>query len=103
MKFPCIKCSLCCRSLNKLYFLSDYDSGGGICRYLSGNLCSIYNERPEICNVEKMYHSYFKKCMNENEFIIANLKSCLELAKENEDLLSYKKLMESLNLYQEME
>jgi Fe-S-cluster containining protein len=97
MKFPCIKCGLCCQSLKNIHFLTEYDSGDGVCRYLFGNLCSIYDKRPEICNVERMYYLYFKKTMNENEFIIANLKSCLQLAEKKGNLSSYKRLKEILN------
>jgi Fe-S-cluster containining protein len=100
MKFPCVKCGLCCQSLKNVSLLTEYDSGDGVCRYLSGNLCSIYNERPEICNIERMYYLYFKKIMSENEFVIANLKSCLQLAEKKGDLSCYKRLSGILNSYQ---
>jgi Fe-S-cluster containining protein len=103
MRFPCIKCGLCCQSIKNVHFLAEYDNGNGVCRYLVDNICSIYNERPEICNVEQMYYLYFKKSMNENEFILANLNSCLQLAKEKRDLPCCKRLQEALSLYKNQE
>lgn len=38
MGFPCEKCGACCRAVN--------------CDKLNGNLCSIYDTRPEICQVD---------------------------------------------------
>ena len=71
--------------LKHIPFLSDFDRGDGVCRYLVNNLCSIYNERPSICNVEQMYLSYFKEIMTEKEFIELNIKSCLQIAEYYND------------------
>jgi Fe-S-cluster containining protein len=80
MGFPCTKCGLCCRALHLIPALSDYDNGNGVCRYLVDNLCSIYENRPEICDVEKMYLHYFSGTMSKEEFFEKNHQACLELA-----------------------
>jgi len=76
MVFPCIKCGLCCKMLQHIPILTDYDIGNGACRYLENNLCSIYEDRPLICNIEEMYFLYFKGKMTEKEFVDINIKSC---------------------------
>lgn len=53
--FPCTGCGECCRHINRVEQLAVYDRGDGVCIYLSGNLCSIYKDRPEICRVDYMY------------------------------------------------
>ena len=53
--FDCDKCGLCCRNIHKIPQLKEYDLGNGVCRYLtSNNLCSIYENRPDIYNSKKM-------------------------------------------------
>jgi Fe-S-cluster containining protein len=81
MHFPCVRCGLCCQQLNFIPFLSDYNRGDGICCHLKNNLCSIYNKRPIICNVENAYNKYFKRIMTKNDFIKINLEVCLKLIK----------------------
>lgn len=44
--FECDKCGECCRHLKDILIYAELDRGDGICRYLKGNLCSIYEERP---------------------------------------------------------
>lgn len=58
-KFPCIKCSLCCKRVNIVEELSCLDIGDGTCKYLKDNLCTIYENRPIVCNSEKVYSKYF--------------------------------------------
>jgi Fe-S-cluster containining protein len=66
--------------LRHIPVLSDYDTGNGVCRYLVNNLCGIYENRPQICNIEGMYTSCFKDAMTENEFVAANMEACLKIA-----------------------
>lgn len=40
--FNCEKCGACCKIVGCSYLTED-------------NLCSIYNDRPDICRVDKMY------------------------------------------------
>ena len=76
MKDWCIKCGKCCENLHKLAPLfEDYrkklDRGDGICKYFNQEtrLCTIYSNRPIICNAEKLYDTYFKDIMSQEEFI----------------------------------
>jgi Fe-S-cluster containining protein len=89
MNFPCIQCGLCCRALPDASFAAEYNRGDGVCKYLDGNLCAIYEKRPSICNVEAMYQKYFESIMTEEEFVAMNLRACLKIAKKrnNEDVV----------------
>lgn len=54
MKFQCSQCGACCRRAGSSGLMPD--RGDGACIYLrENNLCDIYDERPEICNMEKMF------------------------------------------------
>jgi Fe-S-cluster containining protein len=78
--------------LHKVSFLSEYNSGGGVCKYLVNNKCDIYAERPLICNIEKMYEDHFKETIGQNEFFMTNILACKELAvwfDDKENLLNF--------------
>jgi Fe-S-cluster containining protein len=79
--------------------LSGYDRGNGECRYLYHNLCTIYDERPLICNIEEMYAYCFESIINKNDFYLENLKACLELTKRFKDQKNQKKLEQLLLIY----
>ena len=83
MKFVCDKCGICCQSLKQNDLYKDLDDGTGTCRYFDKdtNLCKIYYNRPEKCNVEAMY-KYFRNVMSYEEYINANMESCNQLRKE---------------------
>ncbi|MBQ3647158.1 MAG: YkgJ family cysteine cluster protein [Synergistaceae bacterium] len=79
LNFPCKKCGMCCRMLKHVPQLHDFDKGDGVCKYLENNLCSIYDKRPLICNVQKMYEKFFANIMPPEEFIFLNLEACQKL------------------------
>lgn len=81
--FNCDRCGICCRSLDKSELYKFLDRGDGVCRYLNGNLCSIYNQRPLICNVDACYNLYYKNTMTLEEFYNLNYQACKKL-KEKE-------------------
>ena len=76
--FPCTGCGLCCQNISAVKELKRYDLGNGVCKYFDTltNMCNIYDSRPDICRVDKMfgirYHQYFTK----EEFYIENAKVC---------------------------
>ncbi|MGF6989786.1 Fe-S-cluster containining protein [Lachnospiraceae bacterium PM6-15] len=75
--FECSKCGLCCQHIDMISELSKYDSGNGRCKYLTeDNLCAIYADRPEICNVDTMYEKNFSSEMTKQEFYDKNLRGC---------------------------
>lgn len=85
--FRCDQCGECCRNIGALEFLSDLDNGVGICKYLDGNKCSIYEERPIVCRVDECYELYYKgKCRRE-EFYEINYSIC-EMLKSRKNYLS---------------
>lgn len=81
MKFPCIACGLCCRKARLIPHLAQFINQNGICSYLDikTNDCTIYKNRPNICNIHAMYELYFKNEMTETEYILRNLQACYEL------------------------
>lgn len=83
--FPCDQCGECCRHIDRIPQLASYDRGDGKCRYLEGNLCSIYKERPEICRVDMMYETHYRSQYTREEFYRLNALGCAAL-KENRSL-----------------
>lgn len=76
LMFKCDKCGLCCRSLKLNPMYKELDRGDGVCKYLEGNLCSIYEQRPLICRVDDAYEVFFKSKMTKEEYYEINYKSC---------------------------
>ena len=82
MIFPCEKCGICCKHINLIPQLKQFDSGNGRCIHLmDNNLCAIYENRPDICNVDKMYELKYSKLMTEDEYLKLNVEGCKELKK----------------------
>ena len=81
MPFNCNKCGECCRHINNIPQLISFDIGNGVCRYLKDNICSIYDIRPEICQVDEMYNKYFSEQLSKEEFYVMNEKACKNLQK----------------------
>lgn len=80
MMFECDRCGICCKHIDSISQLKEFDSGNGRCIHLlDNNLCDIYFDRPDICNVEKMYEMHFKKIMTKDEYIRQNMLGCNEL------------------------
>lgn len=80
--FYCTKCGLCCRNVDLISELKEYDSGNGVCKFLTEeNLCSIYDSRPDVCNVEKMYEVKYKFLYTREEYDRLNMKGCILLQK----------------------
>ena len=77
--FPCDQCGECCRNLQLSELYSELDRGNGVCRYLVGNLCSIYPSRPLLCRIDESYDYFFKDSMTREEFYRANLQVCSKL------------------------
>ena len=77
--FDCDKCGACCTNLNKSPIYDSLHDGDGICRFLKGNLCTIYKDRPLICRVDDCYEFLFKNRMSYEEYIGLNRRYCQEL------------------------
>lgn len=74
--FNCCKCGECCRHLDKLESHRVLDSGNGVCIYLKGNICSIYENRPLLCNIDKCYEIFFKEKISKEEYYYFNSQVC---------------------------
>ena len=86
-QFPCTKCGACCKLIPdnalKIYGLPRAKNGG--CGHLKDdNSCSIYNDRPDICNVQKRWKDLHSKSMTWDEYIEISLEACNFLEKELE-------------------
>ena len=57
--------------------LKEFDRGDGVCKYLTDDKkCAIYEERPDLCRIDKMYEVYYKKYFSKKEFYIKNAQMC---------------------------
>ncbi len=83
MKFICSGCGACCLSAGRLegakYGLPIKEDGS--CANLVGSKCSIYEDRPDICRVDKMMFNvdnlsrkdYYKKANKSCNILIDEL------------------------------
>lgn len=64
---------------------ADLDRGDGICKYfdVESKLCLIYNNRPDKCNIDKMYIKYFKKEVSLEDYYQLNYVACKKLKDES--------------------
>ena len=83
MAWVCTKCGECCRHIGNIPALAGYALEDGSCRFLEGNLCSIYDRRPTVCNVGKIYEEFFRGKVSEEEFYEKNAEACQELQKRH--------------------
>lgn len=77
--FNCDKCGECCRNIGGIEIYAELDRGDGVCKYLSGNLCSIYEKRPLLCRVDESYELYFKEKLSKEEYYDLNYSACKRL------------------------
>lgn len=77
--FICNKCGECCRHVNLNTIYGKLDRGDDVCKYLRGNLCSIYETRPLMCRIDMCYELFFKDLMSKNEYYEFNYKACDKL------------------------
>ena len=86
-KFLCSQCGACCRTSMKERGAEKHGlpiKEDGSCGHLVGNLCSIYENRPEICNVQQTMERVVKegKWKNNIDFYKFVTKNCHELIDE---------------------
>lgn len=83
--FKCDCCGFCCMNLNMSDLYSDLNRGDGMCKYFdeASKLCSIYEHRPDKCNVDKMYDILYKSEMSKEQYYELNYNVC-ELLKKGE-------------------
>lgn len=82
-RFPCVGCGACCRRMDialaqiKALGLDvefPYKVTNGTCEMLAeDNTCKVYNDRPDICNIDKM----IELCeMDKDQAYIATANEC---------------------------
>jgi Fe-S-cluster containining protein len=85
--FPCTSCGACCRrvkyavqNLKDCGFELDFPytwNEDGVCNMLTeDNKCSVYENRPLICNIEKFAEHFG---IDKQQFFDDNIKMCNEL------------------------
>jgi hypothetical protein len=82
-QFECNQCGACCKSIRLSEETIYLDRGDGVCRYFDDNqnTCTIYENRPDICNVRVMYEQRYQHQMNWSEFTKQNKLACDALLK----------------------
>ncbi|WP_414120861.1 YkgJ family cysteine cluster protein [Vreelandella titanicae] len=85
--FPCSQCGLCCQHVDLATETRFLDRGDGICRHYDelSKLCSIYDERPDICRVDLQYERTYSQQYSWDNFIKVNLVAC-ELLQSQDDI-----------------
>lgn len=77
--FKCDMCGQCCRNVDKSSIYTELDRGDGVCKYLNGNICSIYDDRPLVCRIDESYWTFFKEDFSLEEYYNLNYEMCKKL------------------------
>lgn len=83
--FVCDQCGECCRHIEPLIEIWPYQVDG-TCIFLKGNLCSIYEERPDLCDFKRAY-PLLQSHMTENEYLQRTIQECERLKIFNQENL----------------
>lgn len=95
MKFECSSCGLCCKNLRKALTATTHPkwlqdivdvfphktNSDGSCEKLIDNHCSVYKDRPLLCNVERI-HDEAETNMTEDTWYRLNTQACKQLQLE---------------------
>lgn len=86
-KFDCDRCGLCCQNLRMLDLYSSLDRGDGTCRYYveETRLCSIYERRPLLCNIDAYYNEHLKDKMSRQKWHDLNNEACQKFKNSYKD------------------
>lgn len=85
--FNCTRCGECCRHIDSIPQLSEFDDGSGRCIHLKNNLCDIYDTRPDICRVDVMYEKIYSDIYSREDFYRLNEEACRQLTKYRRSVL----------------
>ncbi|WP_304350228.1 YkgJ family cysteine cluster protein [Comamonas testosteroni] len=79
--FPCTQCGLCCQRVHLSDETRFLDRGDGTCKHYeaASKKCSIYEERPDICRVDRMYALHYHRQYVWKEFVALNQQICTNL------------------------
>lgn len=97
MKFRCSGCGECCKHINvaventkhlkELEFPYKWDESGRCDKLGEDNRCTVYNNRPLLCNIDK-FIKVFK--IDKDKFYDMNIKACNDLMDDNNVDLSFR-------------
>lgn len=79
--FKCDKCGLCCMRVGQSPIYKNLDRGDGVCRFFddASKLCTIYENRPILCNIDKAYDHFFYEKMSRKQYYRMNYEACRRL------------------------
>jgi len=79
--FPCNQCGECCRRVHLLAETASLDRGDGTCRHFDDDFkrCRIYQQRPDICRVDRQYELHYRPVMTWEDFVELNQSACKSL------------------------
>jgi uncharacterized protein len=95
--FPCIKCGICCKRLKETLGKRDLASPflqkaidefphplreDGSCSQFIDGLCGVYESRPLLCNIDKIFDEHVKNTVSRREYHIFVAMSCNELIRQ---------------------
>jgi Fe-S-cluster containining protein len=100
MSFACTGCGLCCKNVKGVLDASENYEGNdpifaeakafpykaredGSCEMLVDGKCLVYENRPDICNVETMWNKHYSKDISKEEYFAHNYTICNGMIKEN--------------------
>jgi len=83
-KFPCSGCGACCKRIGlvlnqfrEMYNFPYNAKEDGSCEMLDeNNMCKVYDNRPEICSLDRMYERNHKQLKTKKEFYLETAKIC---------------------------
>jgi Fe-S-cluster containining protein len=84
MKFKCDGCGLCCTKAYLIPELSHLIDENGQCKNFINSKCSIYENRPLVCNVDEYYKFVVSKKVSKRKFYTENYVVCEKLKMENQ-------------------
>ncbi len=100
MNFKCTGCGLCCKSVGKALEAAKtgdkddpivqellafpYGHELGVCEKLDEKgQCTVYDNRPDICDVNKIFEKHYKGTQTKKEYFRLNNIICNQMIKEN--------------------
>lgn len=95
--FPCSACGECCRRVGLSHETRFLATGTDTtCRYLdeSRNLCSIYENRPDVCRIDRFYADNLQNFIGKRRFYEENAALCNKWQEESGLPLHYRVVIE---------
>jgi Fe-S-cluster containining protein len=86
--FPCTRCGACCKSVHLSPATAWLGGADGVCRHLDEHslTCTIYERRPDVCNVKVMFKRHYESTVTWTAFVVANQRACVELVAQQDAL-----------------